>query len=328
MNQLSAKFGQYLLTFISIISLNFFLVHLMPGDPLVHLLGEENYLYLHTQRPQALEALKAKYGLNSPLYKQYLRYLATTLRGDLGWSYHYGQPVLRVILFRLKWTLVLLVPAISIGGLLGGMLGALAGWKRGQKIESLFTSGFLFLYAVPSYCLGLLLLMIFAFYADLFPLGGMGEQSFPGSVGLLDTLWHMCLPLAVLVLNNTGYNYIVMRSAVREVLQEDYVLTAISKGLKERQVLFGHVFKNALPPLITVVALDFGFIAGGALLVEIVFSWQGIGTLIYDALLSRDYPLLSGSFFVLTACVILANALADLSYAIVDPRVRDGGAIV
>lgn len=328
MKKLLTKLLQYVLTIIAVISLNFFLVHMMPGDPLIHLLGEENYLYLHTQKPELLEALRAKYGLNSPLYKQYFCYLAKTLRLDLGWSFHYGQPVFHVLLFRLKWTLVLLVPSIIIAGLLGGILGALGGLKNGHALDYLLTSGFLFLYSVPNYCLGLLFLMIFGFYLDVFPLGGMGEQTYFGSLSILDTLHHMCLSLSVLVLHNTACNYIIMRNAIKEVLEEEYVLTAISKGLNQRQTLFGHVFKNALPPLITAVALEFGFIAGGALFVEIVFSWQGMGTLIYDAIISRDYPLISGSFFVLTICVILANALGEFFYAVVDPRMRDGGTIV
>lgn len=300
----------------------------MPGDPLIHLLGAENYYYLYSYQTETLEKLIAMYGLDKPLYVQYLNYISSVLKGDFGWSYHYGQPVFQVILFRLKWTLVLLLPAILIAGLLGSILGALAGWKKGHKIDSLFTFGFLFIYSVPSYCLGLVFLLVFAFYSGLFPLGGMAGQTSRGLTGLLDTLWHMCLPLTILVLHSTAYNYLIMRNAVVLIRREEYILTAISKGLKERRVLFNHIFKNALPPLVTVVALDFGFIVGGALLVEVVFSWQGMGTLIYDAVLSRDYPLLSGSLLVLTVCVILANALADLFYSIVDPRVRDGVAVV
>ena len=317
------KLSQYFLAVICVITLNFFLVHLMPGDPLIHLLGEEGYLYINNQNPQAMVKLKAKYGLDTHLYRQYTAFLANTMKGDLGWSYHYGQTVLHVILFRLKWTLVLVLPSIAISAILGAWLGAVSGWRSDQKTDRILTPIFLFIYAAPSYGLGLLFLLVFSFYADLFPLGGMGGQNFSGIAGLADTLRHMALPMAVLICHNTAYNYPIMRSAVMQVKTEDYILTAVSKGLKERQVLFCHVLKNALPPFVTVVALDLGFIFGGALLVEIVFSWQGIGTLIYDAVLSRDYPLLSGSFLVLTVCVILANAASDLFYAYVDPRIKD-----
>jgi peptide/nickel transport system permease protein len=145
-----------------------------------------------------------------------------------------------------------------------------------------------------------------------------------GPSRLVDILWHMCLPLTVLVIHNGAYNYIIMRNSVAQVRKEEYVLTAFAKGLRDRQVLFRHIFRNALPPLVTVVALDFGFLLAGALLVEVVFSWQGMGTLIYDAVVSRDYPMLQGCFLVLTFCVILANFLADLVYALIDPRVKEG----
>ncbi len=290
----------------------------MPGDPLVYLLGEEGYLRINNQTQQEMEKLKTKYGLEDSLFKQYTTFLVNTLQADLGWSYHYSRPVFQVIIFRLKWTLILLIPSIFISTLLGAWLGALSGWRSGQKTDRILTPLFLVIYAMPSYGVGLLFLLIFSFYAGLFPLGGMAGHNFA------DTLRYLTLPLAVLVCHNTAYNYPIMRSAVIQVKTEDYILTAVSKGLKEKQILFYHILKNALPPYAAVIALNFGFMAGGALLVEILFSWQGMGTLIYDALLSRDYPLLSGSLLILTLCVILANAAADFFNAVVDPRIRDG----
>lgn len=321
---LSLRLVWYLLAFFCVITLNFFLIRFMPGDPLVHLLGEENYQYLYVHEPETLEELKAKYGLDKPLPVQFGIYLANCLKGDFGWSYQYGQPVFKVILFRIKWTLVLLLPAIILAAILGAYLGTLAGWRKGQKVDFIFTPVLLFFYTVPTYCFGMLLLLIFAFYLDLFPLGGMVSGGLSGPSRLVDILWHMCLPLTVLVIHNGAYNYIIMRNSVAQVKTEEFVLTAFAKGLKERRVLFGHIFRNALPPLVTVVALDFGFLLGGALLVEVVFSWQGMGTLIYDAVVSRDYPMLQGCFLVLTFCVILANFLADLVYALIDPRVKEG----
>ncbi len=290
---------------------------------MIHLLGEEGYLQINNQTPQEMEKLKAGYGLDKPLYKQYTAFLANTMKADLGWSYHYSRPVFQVILFRLKWTLILLVPSIIISTLLGAWLGIVSGWRSGQKTDRILTPFFLVIYAVPTYGLGLLFLLVFGFYAGLFPLGGMAGDNLSGIAGFVDILRYMALPMAVLVCHNTAYNYPIMRGAVMEIKAEDYMLTAISKGLKERQILFYHVLKNALPPYATVVALNFGIMAGGALLVEVVFSWQGMGTLIYDALLSRDYPLLSGSLLILTLCVILANAASDLFNAAVDPRIRD-----
>lgn len=323
MKRLAGKSSQYIVAFICIISLNFFLIHLMPGDPLIHLLGEEGYFYLCAQKPHALKELIAKHELDGPVYKQYFAYVINTLKGDFGWSYHYGQPVFQVILYRLKWSLVLLLPSIFMATILGAYFGILGGWKRGQKEDWFLTPVFLFAYSTPAYCLGFLFLLVFSFYSDLFPMGGMAEETFSGFAGLLDMLKHMVLPVTVLVFHNTAYNYLIMRNAVRDISHEEYIITAISKGLKESRVMFCHVFKNILPTLITVVAMDFGFMLGGALLVEIVFSWQGMGTLIYDAVLSRDYPLLSACFLILAFCMILANAVADFIYSVVDPRIKD-----
>ena len=323
MGRLTGKISQYIVAFICIISLNFFLIHLMPGDPLIHLLGEEGYFYLSAQKPQALKELMAKYELDGPIYKQYFAYVINTLKADFGWSYHYGKPVFQVILYRLKWSMVLLLPSILIATILGTYFGILGGWKRGQKEDWFLTPVFLFVYSTPAYCLGFLFLLVFAFCFDLFPMGGMAQETSSGFAGLLDMLKHMVLPVTVLVFHNTAYNYLIMRNAVRDISHEEYIITAISKGLKESRVLFCHVLKNVLPPLITVVAMDFGFMLGGALLVEIVFSWQGMGTLIYDAVLSRDYPLLSACFLVLALCMILANAVADFIYSVVDPRIKD-----
>ncbi|MCL6611756.1 MAG: ABC transporter permease [Peptococcaceae bacterium] len=321
---LVSRIGRYLAAFLLIVTLNFFLARFMPGDPLIHLLGEESYNYLYVHEPDTLEGVKAQYGLDKPLPVQYCLYLAGCLRGDFGWSYQYGQPVFAVIAFRLKWTLVLLLPATVISVLLGACLGALSGWEKGRRVDLILTPLFLFFYTLPTYCFGMLLILFFAFSLDLFPLGGMVSGNISGIRRLVNILWHLCLPLIVLVVHNTAYNYLIMRNAVVQVKTEEYVLTALAKGLKERQVLFGHVFKNALPPLVTVVALDFGFLLAGALLVEIVFSWQGMGTLIYESVISRDYPLLQGCFLILAICVMLANFLADVICAFLDPRIKEG----
>jgi len=324
---LLSRLGRYVVAFLLIITLNFFLVRFMPGDPLIHLLGEESYHYLYVHEPEALEKLKAEYGLDKPLPAQYYAYLANCLRGEFGWSYRYGQPVFKVIGFRLKWTFALLLPAIIISACLGAYLGALCGWRKGQQPDIILTPLSLFFYTLPTYCFGMLLVLIFAFYLDLFPLGGVVSGNVFGVWRFIDILWHMCLPLTVLIIHNTAYNYLIMRNAVAQARTGEYVLTALAKGLGEMRVLFGHVFRNALPPLVTVVALDFGFLLAGALLVEIVFSWPGMGTLIYDSVMARDYPMLQGCFLILTICVMLANFVADVLYALIDPRIKEGEAV-
>ena len=315
------KLWRYGLCLLFVLGLNFFIVQLMPGDPLVHLVGEETYFHLERTNPRALADLRAKYGLDRPIVQRFLSSMVQLARFRLGWSFHYGQPVAQVLLYRLKWTLVLLCPALFVSSVLGLFLGSLSGRPGGNWADRVLTPLFLTLYSVPAYCLAFLLLLAFLSFGDFFPLGGMRD---PGAgVSLRDVWRHMLLPQAVLVLHATSYLYVIMRSTVRQIFREAYVITALGKGVKPNGVLLRHVLPNALPPYVTAVAVNFGFIAGGALLVEVVFSWQGMGSLMYEAVMARDYPILWGCFLVLSLSVIGANALADIFCAAVDPRIRD-----
>ncbi len=305
-----------------IITINFLLIHLMPGDPLVHLLGEETYGRLAAQDPDQLEALKARYGIDASLGKQYFNYLSSLAKGDLGWSFQHHRPVLTVLFHHLKWTLLLLAPSLVLSGLAGGLLGLLSGLSSGRNpAERVLTPLLLTLYSVPLYCLAFLLLLSFAFHSGLAPLAGIRE---PGKTGITGLFSHMLLPSAAIVLHATAYYYVIMSSAVRQVLREAFIYNAFARGFSRRYILFRHVLKNALLPFITVVAMQSGALFGGSLLVEIIFSWQGVGSLIYGAVASRDYPLISGCFLIISICVIAANAAADWLYALIDPRIRDG----
>ncbi|AEB08010.1 ABC transporter permease [Desulfobacca acetoxidans] len=320
----TARILKYTMAVITVVTLHFILIRMMPGDPLVGLLGTRNYYSLLSLDPEALKAAGAEYGLDRPIHVQYAKHMGRLLRGDLGHTPYYGKPVLEVILFRMKWTLILLVPAVILSTVLGGSLGALAGWETNSKTDRLLTATFLFLQAMPGYCMGLILVLILSFHAGLFPLSGMAGEGSEGATRIGDLIRHTVLPIAALVLHGSATPYIVMRSVVRQSAGENYVLTAIALGLTGRRVLFRHIVPNVLPTLITTVALECGHMVGGVLLVETVFSWQGMGTLIYDAVVSRDYPLLSGCLLFLTIGVIAANALADLACTFIDPRVRDG----
>ena len=296
----------------------------MPGDPLVHLIGEEAYFHLQGENPRAIIKLKAKYGLDRPIHQRFFSSMADMVRFRLGWSHHYGRPVAEVILYRLKWTLALLCPALCLSAVLGLFLGCLSGRPGKNFVDRIITPLFLTVYAVPAYCLAFLFLLAFAFSGDFFPLGGMRATT---GLSVWDVWRHMVLPLTVLVLHATAYLYMIMRSTVRQTFREDYVITAISKGLKPKRVLLRHVLLNALPPYAAAVAINFGFIAGGALLVEVVFSWQGMGSLMYEAVLARDYPILSGCFLILSFSVVAANVMADIFCAFIDPRLRDDPAV-
>ncbi len=303
---------RYCLAVFIIASLNFIIPRAMPGDPVVNLLGED-----FSVSQDAIEELKAELGLDKPLPVQYLNYWRDILRFDLGYSYHYYMNVLELIISKMKWTLLLVAPAIILGAVIGAFLGSLSGWYKNTFKNRLSTSLFLAVYSTPPYFLSLIFLYLFSFKLDLFPLKG-----FYATGGLMDIMHHLFLPALVLTLFIASRNYMIMRASVLQEKGRLYVEYARAKGLLGRAVLFRHIFKNASLPVITLVALDFGFILSGALFVEIIFSMNGMGTLIYDALMSRDYPVLQGAFLIITLMVITANSIADLLYSILDPRVR------
>jgi peptide/nickel transport system permease protein len=311
MSLAAKKASRYIIAIIIIFSLNFIIPRAMPGDPLTNLLGEDVILTDRT-----VTALRSEMGLDRSLSQQYLDYWRSILQMDLGYSFHRHSPVSEIIFTRMKWTLLLALPSLLLGGVLGTVLGALAGWRCGNRRQKVKTAFFLGVYCTPPYFLCLLALYLFSFKLALFPLKGFYDT---GSA--TDIAHHLFLPILVMTLFSLSRNYMVMRGSVLLEKGSLYATYARAKGLYDAQILFRHVFKNALLPIITLLAMDFGFILSGALFVEIVFSMNGMGNLIYDALLSRDYPVLQGSFLIITLMVVSANLLADILYRRLDPRV-------
>jgi peptide/nickel transport system permease protein len=307
------KTARYLLTLFIIISINFFIPRLMPGDPITNLMGED---YIASQ--ESIDALKAELGLDRPLLVQYASYWGDVIRLDLGHSYHFHAEVAQVIASKLFWTTSLVGLSILFGTFFGAVLGALSGWKTNDAKSKTLTTFFLWVYCTPPFFLSLLVLYVFAFKAGIFPMRGFYETG-----TFINIVKHFFLPVLVLSLFLTSRNYMIMRGSVIQEKGKLYILYARAKGLLSRGILFRHAFKNASLPLITLIALDIGFIISGALFVEIVFSMNGMGTLIFDALLARDYPVLQGIFLIITVMVVLANYLADTFYGIIDPRVRE-----
>ena len=315
---------EYALILFIIITINFLLTHYMPGDPILHLIGEEEYYNLMASNPQVIEEMREKYGLNKSTLEQYWIYLKTTVTLNFGYSYIYKQPVLDVLLFRMKWTLMLLIPSVIISAFLGAFLGIKAGWKPGSQFDILTTPLMLLINTTPTYCISIFVLTFFSFTMGFFPFGGMTSGGLSGLDKALDIIWHMFLPLMILVISKTSYNYFIMKSSVIEISEEDYILTATSKGLSDRNVLSKHILKNALLPYITVVCMQLGFSVAGTMLVEVVFSWKGMGTLIHRSVQVKDFPMLQLSFLFISICVIISNIISDLLYIIVDPRVKEG----
>ena len=319
------KTAQTLLIFFLVVTVNFFIARFMPGDVMMHLLGEEEYTRLMSESPEVIEILRAKYGLDQPLGVQYLRYVKSALRLDFGNSYTTKEPVTHRVFYAMKWTLLLAVPSIVLSALLGGVLGILAGWRQGGKLDQIATPFFILLSAIPSNCVSMLFLLFFAVKHRIFPIGGMTTGGLEGLARSVDILWHMAMPLMIMVLFRTGGNYINMRSYSISIHSEDYITTAVSKGLPGRRVLFRHGLRNIILPYITLLGMQFGGILSGSMMLEVVFSWKGMGQLTYSAAMSRDFPTLQFALLLSSACVLLFNLLADVLCMFIDPRLRGGG---
>ena len=299
--------------------LNFFLFRILPGDP------ARTLTRLQRSSPSTIEAVEKELGLDRPLPVQFFDYLGDTARGELGISYVFSRPVSEVIAGAL-WPTILLVGVATLGATVIGMLiGIWGGWRRGSAVDTT-TLGFgLVTYAVPEFWLGMLLILLFSVALGWFPTSFMttpGLVDASAGAQLVDTLEHLFLPALTLVLALLGEYALIMRSSVIEAMNEDYVTTARAKGMREALVLRKHVVPNALLPVVTLAALNIGFIVSGTITVETVFSWPGLGQLTFRAINGGpDYPLLQGLFLMFSAAVIFANLAADLLLGLLDPRI-------
>ena len=265
-------------------------------------------------------------GLLDPLPQQFIGYLGETLRGDLGVSTFVdpGENGSTVFFRDFPKTLLLVGTSTIASVALGILLGIYGGWRRGRALDVSSMSGSLILYSMPEFVLGILLLLLFTKYLHLFPSGGYKSVTgdFTGFAYVVDVLNHLVLPWATLMLAFVGEFYLVMRSSLLDVLGEEYITLARAKGVREKFVLRRHAVRNALLPTVTLIALSFGFILGGAITVELVFSYPGVGKLAFDAIDKHDFPVLQGAFLIFSIGVLLANLIADLLYGYLDPRVR------
>lgn len=291
----------------------------MPGDPIRMLIRNPRI------SQEALKQVTEQFGLNQELYVQFWIYLKDLFKGDLGVSFYYRQPVLDVIVERIPATILLVGLATVLAIILGILIGVITAWKRGTRTDTLGLGISLFLYSMPTFWFSILMIMFFAVYLKIFPTGGMG---IPGASysNLLDKIVtnsrYVFLPVFTFGIIMAGEYAIIMRNSLIEVFTEDYILTARAKGVATRDLIVKHAMPNAMLPLVTLIAINLGFVVAGAIQVETVFSWPGLGTLMYSALTNRDYPLLQGLFLFVTVCVILANFCADIFYSYLDPRVK------
>jgi len=300
-----------------ILVITFTLIHLAPGDPLIFLAGEGGSASFYAE-------MRARYGLDQPLIAQLGHYFVATLHGDFGYSFVYQQPVFRVILGRLPATLLLMGAAIALSSVVGLLMGLITALRPRSPLDHGITVFTLTTYAMPVFWLGQLLVLLFAVRLNLLPVQGMvtAREDYTGVDHVLDVARHLALPALTLALPQLALTARLTRTSLREALAEDFITVARAKGLSERIVLWRHAFRNALLPIVTVTGGHISVVLTGAALTETIFAWPGIGRLLLDAALKRDYPLLMAIFMLVSATVIVVNLLTDLVYTMLDPRVR------
>ncbi len=303
-----------------IITLNFVIFRIMPGDPRQALLGEG-------LAPELRVAVIERFGLDRPLIEQYWLYLVNLFQGELGYSFqHFGEPVSQTIFaFRFTNTFLLMGTSLILSIIIGMAVGVYAAARRDSVVDTGSTVTFLVAYALPVFWVGILILYYMGFLWDLLPIAGTITRGYEHAnifEYMFDYMHHMIGPCIVLTLSFIGGFYLIMRVTVLDVFTQDYILAAKAKGLKERTILYGHAMRNAMLPMVSVIAVNMPYLISGAMMTEYVFSWSGLGLLTYNAVLSVDYPVLQGVFLFLATITVISNFAADILYLYLDPRIR------
>ena len=309
-----------LVLMLGVVVLNFILIRLAPGDPAVVIAGE-----MGGGDAALLDAIRAQYGLDKPLLTQLGIYLGSILQGDLGQSFFFNQPVATLIGNRIGPTILLVLSAQVLSILLGVFLGVIAAREPNGVLSGVVSVVATVGYAVPVFWTGIMLIILFASVFPIFPVEGMQSVRLRDAglwVRSVDIAHHLVLPAFTLALIYLAQYARLSRASMLDVLGSDYIRTARAKGAPERSILFKHALRNASLPILTVAGLQFGNLISGALLVETVFNWPGMGRLAFDSILRRDYPTIMGVLFFASAMVVVANLLTDLSYRLADPRLR------
>lgn len=310
---------QYGLVLFAAALLNFSLPRLAPGDVTDYLIPPEQAGAINEEQRQEI---LARYGLDEPLPVQFRSYVTGLVRGDLLISARYSRPVLDIVLERLPWTLVLVGTSTVLAVGIGAVAGFRSAWKRGRATDVSTLSTFMLIDSMPPFFIALLLILVFSVHLGLVPIfGALPILPAAGMELVVEVAKRLVLPAVSLTAAMLGTMYMVARPALVSELREDYVLMAQAKGLTRRQVR-RHAQRNALLPVSTMALINLGTVVGGATVIETVFSYPGLGRLLYDSVLARDYPVLQGTFFILAVTVLAANFLADLLYPLLDPRVR------
>ena len=325
MNRKFSYFGkklfQYVLVLFVATTINFGLPRLAPGDPLLYFFDESTIKELTSEQKQAvLESV----GLGGSLWEQYIDYLKGILTWNFGDSITYAKPVTEIIADKLPWTLTLVFPALILSTLIGVIIGAYSAWNRGKMRDMTLLTTMLTFQAIPGFWLGMLLIAIFAVNLGWFPTyGAVSIMQANTTAGYLkDVIWHLVLPIVTLSVATVGSHYLLTRSSMLESLGQDYMTMAEAKGVSKKTLIFNHGLRNALLPIYTQFTMALGTLIGGSVVIETVFSYPGIGSLLHESVTARDFPLMQGIFLIITLGVIAANILADVTYPLIDPRAK------
>jgi peptide/nickel transport system permease protein len=321
MKNFSLRTIEFGITFFLAISINFFLPRAVPGDPLMLIAGNA----VPQLGRARIDALRHEYGLDKPLGEQYLIYLQRLARGDLGQSFRYsgGRSVVEVLSENFRWTLLLVGISMALALLIGSALGIWAATQRGKSIDLGLLGSIYTLRAVPPFWLAMLFIPIFAIQLGWFPPGD--TYSIPREQGwenIKDVARHAILPVSVLTLAYLPTAFAIMRTAMLDVLDSNYIRTARAKGVRNTWVVLKHGLRNALLPVTTSFMVDLGQLLGGVTVIEAVFNYRGIGNMMFEAVKSRDYPLLQGGFLLFTVTILVLNIFTELLYPLLDPRLR------
>ena len=319
LRSITARIAQAIGLILAVVCLNFLLIHITPGDPATVIVGESG-----AGDPELLEQIRAQYGLDRPVIVQLGSYIGQVATGDLGDSYFFNQSVTSLILQRLWPTVLLVGTALAFAVAAGTMVGVATARRPESPLSHGATVLALVGFSMPVFWTGIMLVILFASTWKLLPVQGWHDVSYPDGLfwNMLDVGEHLVLPALTLGLIYLAQYSRLSRASMLEVLESDYVRTARAKGLGERRVVYKHALRNAIIPVVTVIGLQFGALLSGALLVETVFNWPGLGRLAFDSILRRDTSVLLGVLLVSSGMVIVANLLTDLLYTVIDPRIR------
>jgi peptide/nickel transport system permease protein len=300
--------------------LNFALVRLAPGDPVAYLVGDAG------ADPQLAARLRASLGLDRPLIEQFITYVTGLARFDLGVSLFYRKPVIDVLMERMPATVTLMTAQLLLAIVIGIPAGVLAARKRNQATDNIVSGLAVVGFSVPVFWSAQMLILLFAVQLRILPSGGMTDvrTAYQGVEYFADVARHLALPALTLALVQTALIARITRASMTDVLSRDFVVTARAKGLRERTVVWRHALRNSMLPIVTVLGLEFGQIFAGQIVTETVFSWPGIGRLMFESISRRDYPVIMGGFLLAAVGVLIANLITDIAYARLDPRIRIG----